>query len=227
MIRVNLLKNRRIEPPTEEASSFEGFDEPVVATEPPAGTTSSMGASLSGFDDASESYYSQKIGGINSFRLALLIGGAMIVGMVVWAFLAGGVVDAARAERTRLENELVVAAESRPDIESLIVQHGELAARVDSLTILANPGGATERYINLMSEINLSLPQRDLWLTELRERDGSVAIKGNSFNHFALADILDDLLESEYLSKVKQGGAKSAEIGGSKLLQFEFSAHLD
>ncbi len=226
MIRVNLLKNRHIEPPTEETSSFEGFAEPASETEP-AGTTTSMGASLVGFDDTTEDFYSRKVGGINSFRLAMLIGGAMIVGMVVWAFLAGGVVDDARAERTRLEAELTLAAESRPDIEALIGQHGTLAARVDSLTVLASPGGATERYINLMSEINLSLPQRDVWLTELRERDSSVAIKGNSFNHFALADILDELLESEYLSKVKQGGAKSAEIGGSKLLQFEFSAHLD
>jgi len=42
-----------------------------------------------------------------------------------------------------------------------------------------------------------------------------------------VAYILEELMKSRYLSSVKPLGAKGVNLGGMKVLQFEFSARLD
>ena len=75
--------------------------------------------------------------------------------------------------------------------------------------------------------MNAAVPKREVWLTEVRERGGSVDIRGNTYSDHSIAAVLDELLKSSHLSDVKPLGAKSVDLGGAKVLQFEFSAKLD
>lgn len=217
MIRINLLRDRRVrQAPAEE---------PAGRSTPPVEAAPAMGV---GFDaGAPEEYYPSLRRGLNAFKLALLVSGALIAGMIIWSFLAGSVADEAQAELDAVQAQAAQLKESTADLAALQQQHADLAARVEALTVLTRPDGPDDRYLALLSDINNSVPERDAWLLELRERKGSVSLKGDTYSDQAVAEILDRMLKSARLSAVKPLGAKSADLAGSKVLQFEFSARLD
>lgn len=220
MIRINLLRDRRAPTGSVEPTAEESSFAPVGETQP------SMGV---GFDDYArdDDVYITTGRRLNPFHLSLIIAGVVLVGLVIWSVIAGGTVDTARAERDRLESAVAQARADATDLEHLLAQHETLGRRLEALRTMSRPGGSAERYLRLLQAVNLATPQRDIWLSELRERNGSVQLKGNTFNHFALADILQGLIEDPALSEVHQGGAQSVDLDGSRVLQFDFSARLD
>ncbi|MCX7021621.1 MAG: PilN domain-containing protein [bacterium] len=219
MIRINLLVNRRVIP-----APAAGAQAPTAANEPLAPT---MGVGFDELDTRREEYYPVRRTGLNAFRVSLVVAGVLIVGMVVWSFLAGGGLTEERDAHGRLEGEITDAKGAAPDLESLEARRAETSANVMALQRLAEPGGAVERYIGLLNAVNAAVPKREVWLTEVRERGGSVDIRGNTYSDHSMATILDELLKSPNLSGVKPLGAKSVDLGGMKVLQFEFSARLD
>jgi Tfp pilus assembly protein PilN len=220
MIRINLLVNRRVVPaPTAGAETA-----PTAAPEPLA---PSMGVGFDELETRREEYYPVRRTGLNAFLVSLIVAGVLIAGMVVWSFLAGGVADDAREAHSRLETEIADAKGAAPDLEALEARRAETSANVMALQHLAEPGGAVERYIGLLNAVNAAVPKREVWLTEVRERGGSVDIRGNTYSDHSIATVLDELLKSPHLSGVKPLGAKSVDLGGAKVLQFEFSAKLD
>jgi Tfp pilus assembly protein PilN len=219
MIRINLLVNRRVIP-----APAAGAEAPTSAPESPA---PSMGVGFDELDTRREEYYPVRRTGLNAFFISLIVAGVLIVGTVVWSFLAGGVLADERDARGRLEAQIADAKGAAPDLAALEQRAAETSANVMTLTHLAEPGGAVERYIGLLNSVNAAVPKREVWLTEVRERGGSVDIRGNTYSDHSVATILEELLGSPHLSGVKPLGAKSVDLGGMKVLQFEFSARLD
>ncbi len=219
MIRINLLVNRRVIP-----APAAGAEAPTAAPEPLA---PSMGVGFDELDTRREEYYPVRRTGLNAFFISLIVAGVLIVGMVVWSFLAGGALADERDARGRLEAQIADARGAAPDLEALEQRAAETSANVMTLTHLAEPGGAVERYIGLLNAVNAAVPKREVWLTEVRERGGSVDIRGNTYSDHSVATVLEELLNSPHLSGVKPLGAKSVDLGGAKVLQFEFSARLD
>jgi Tfp pilus assembly protein PilN len=219
MIRINLLVNRRVIP-----APAAGTEAPTSAPESPA---PSMGVGFDELDTRREEYYPVRRTGLNAFFISLIVAGVLIVGMVVWSFLAGGALADERDARGRLEAQIADAKGAAPDLAALEQRAAETSANVMTLTHLAEPGGAVERYIGLLNSVNAAVPKREVWLTEVRERGGSVDIRGNTYSDHSVATILEELLGSPHLSGVKPLGAKSVDLGGMKVLQFEFSARLD
>jgi Tfp pilus assembly protein PilN len=219
MIRINLLVNRRVIP-----APTAGAEAPTAAPEPPA---PSMGVGFDELDTRHEEYYPVRRTGLNAFFISLIVAGVLIVGMVVWSFLAGGVLADEQEARGRLEAQIADARGATPDLEALEQRAAETSANVMTLKRLAEPGGAVERYIGLLNAVNAAVPKREVWLTEVRERGGSVDIRGNTYSDHSVATVLEELLNSPHLSGVKPLGAKSVDLGGAKVLQFEFSARLD
>ncbi len=219
MIRINLLVNRRVIP-----APTAGAEAPTSAPESPA---PSMGVGFDELDTRREEYYPVRRTGLNAFFISLIVAGVLIVGMVVWSFLAGGALADEREARGRLEAQIADARGAAPDLAALEQRAAETSANVMTLEHLAEPGGAVERYIGLLNSVNAAVPKREVWLTEVRERGGSVDIRGNTYSDHSVATILEELLGSPHLSGVKPLGAKSVDLGGAKVLQFEFSARLD
>ncbi len=221
MIRINLLVNRRVTPapsPEEEAVPSIGGPGPAAPT---------MGVGFDELEARPEEYYPVRRRGLNAFVVSLIVVAALVGGMVVWSFVAGGAVDDAQETRTRLKAEIAGASEAAPDLEAWEQRRTDTSARVMTLQRLAEPGGAADRYISLLNAVNAAVPEREVWLTEVRERAGSLDIRGNTYSDHSVAYILEELIESRYLSNVKPLGAKSVDLGGMKVLQFEFSAKLD
>ncbi len=221
MIRINLLRDRRVKP---AGGPEEAPTEPFPAPEPDAGP--SMGVGFDDYARADEVYF-PTTKRFNSFHLALIISGVVLAGLIVWSFIAADAVDEARTERDGLEAALTEARSGSAELDALIAQHDALGRRIEALKLMSSPGGSAERYLDLLQAVNEAVPQRDIWLSELREREGSVQLKGNTYNHFALADILEGLIDDPALSAVRQGGAQSIDVEGSRVLQFDFSAKLD
>jgi Tfp pilus assembly protein PilN len=222
VIRINLLQDRRVklaESQPEATPPAEDFG----LTEP---ETPSMGVGFEDYEGTDEVYFTSTKR-FNAFTTALIVGGAVVVGLAVWTFIAGNAVDEAREERQALELALEQARADSAELEALEQEHDRLARRVEALKTMARPGGTGERYISLLQAVNEATPQRDVWLSELREREGSVQLKGNTYNHFALADILEGLIDDPQLAAVKQGGAQSIDLEGSRVLQFDFTARLE
>jgi Tfp pilus assembly protein PilN len=221
LIRINLLVNRRVAPavaPGEEAASAAVVPGPVTPT---------MGVGFDELETRPEEYYPVRRTGLNAFVVSLIVAAVLIVGTVVWSFIAGGVVDDALEARGRLEAEIAEARGAAPGLEALEQRRADTSSRVMALERLAEPGGAAERYVGLLNAVNAAVPKREVWLTEVRERGGSVDIRGNTYSDHSVAQVLEDLLKSRYLSGVKPLGAKSVDLAGMKVLQFEFSAKLD
>jgi Tfp pilus assembly protein PilN len=219
MIRINLLVNRRVTP-----SPAAGTEAPTAAPEAPAPT---MGVGFDELQTRREEYYPVRRTGLNAFSVSLVVAGVLVVGMVVWSFLAGGVLTDEREARGRLEAQIADARAAAPDLEALEQRRAETSANVMALERLAEPGGAVERYVGLLNAVNAAVPKREVWLTEVRERGGSVDIRGNTYSDHSVAAVLEELIQSPHLSGVKPLGAKSVDLGGAKVLQFEFSARLD
>jgi type IV pilus assembly protein PilN len=121
-------------------------------------------------------------------------------------------ITAADIELDRLRQELAL-------VDELTRRQDEVRRRTDMIRDLNR-----HRFlrVHLMDEVSASLPDY-LWLTSFREQDLNVYLQGAAYSNLIVADLMNRLEASAYLSSVDLTLLQKSESEGREVMVFEIS----
>lgn len=150
--------------------------------------------------------------------LAIVVGGCFYVRYSVQGEIASvkQEIDKNNAEIKKLQKQI-----------GEVKKFKELQAELKSkLQVLKSLKEAKSGPVHLMDDLINALPE-NLWITDYKEKQGNIAIKGIGLSEDDVAELMTSLERSAYYSNVRLKLTKQKEQEGLKLKLFELLCQIE
>ncbi|CAK8721086.1 Type IV pilus assembly protein PilN [Candidatus Electrothrix laxa] len=154
----------------------------------------------------------------------LVLGGAVLA-VTLLVLLAG--TGFLFSEVSRLEKRIVKLKADKKEMQKtldLIDKHAKAKKLVEQqIGIVQKLQKKSQLTVHVLDEISRITPNERMWLTSLSQNTGSLKLAGMALDNRTIANYLDGLKGSPYLTNVALGRSTLSKYGGRNLKRFSLS----
>lgn len=152
--------------------------------------------------------------------------GSLVLLAGLFMFMYSGIsasVESLTTESQQLDAQLVQLKTKTKEVHELEAKRAELR---DKLAVIATLKRNKTGPVRMMDDLNKALPER-AWLTEVKEREGSLSISGYALDNQTIVTFMKGLEGSDYFNSVDLMESKKAPWKGVQISQFSIDAKVN
>ncbi len=146
--------------------------------------------------------------------LSLIVACLLLAGIGLWQL---GNISSLQSKKEVLEQEKKELAPVLAKMKALKEKEIELQRKTDIIKKLRQESPLTVR---ILDEVANRLDNQRMWLTKLDQQNNSLTLSGMALDNQTIAQFMDNLAASEFVTDVALGNSSLTVIAGRNLKQF-------
>ncbi|MCI5207333.1 MAG: pilus assembly protein PilN [Candidatus Electrothrix sp. ATG2] len=155
----------------------------------------------------------------------LALSGVVIIGTLVVLLLGAGFLS---AKVSGLEKKIADLTAQKKELQKTLDLINELEKKKElveqQITIVHDLQKKSQLTVRILDDVARTTPHERMWLADLTQGAGSLKLNGMALDNRTIANYLEKLKESPYISNVTLGSTSLSKYEGRNLKKFSLSS---